>query len=118
MWKIGTTGPEYNRRGSTRSREVSRAGLLLVLLLALLVPACGTRRDGIIGVVDAAAPPQAEPGARRHTIFVATTRAKAADPAILYSGARSQSLNLAEVAVTVPDVHTPWQDRAEPYGQA
>lgn len=84
----------------------SHAPFLIIVLSALTfaLAGCGQRDEGIIGVVDSEAAARAGQ-LREHKIFVATTRAKDADPAVFYSGERSRSLNLASVTVTVPENH-------------
>lgn len=78
--------------------------LLPVLVLSLIVSGCagGPSRS----LTDALA---AEPDAilATHRILVATTRAKAEDPAEVYGGARGDHLGFARIDVTVPSVHSP-----------
>lgn len=74
---------------------------VLVMLLMLLA-ACGAPPAAIIGV-DGVAPPVADvAGASPVDVFVATSRAEADDPKILFSGERSRALSFARVTVFVP----------------
>ncbi len=61
--------------------------------------------EGIIGVDNPVTPAETVKGLKRHDIFIMTSRALDNDPAVFYSGERSQNLGLAKVTVTVPPNH-------------
>jgi esterase/lipase superfamily enzyme len=71
----------------------------------LLVSGCAGSPDAIIGVDNPRIPAETVSGARKHDIFIATTRAPDVDSAILYSGERSDEIGLARVTVSVPPTH-------------
>ena len=71
----------------------------------LLLSGCAGPPDAIIGVDHPRIKAETVTGARKHDIFIATTRALHADPAILYSGERSDEIGLARVTVSVPPNH-------------
>ena len=75
----------------------------------LLLAGCASVPDAIIGVDNPNIPAATVAGAKRHDIFIATTRALDADPAILYSGERSDKIGLARVTVSVPPSHVSGQ---------
>jgi esterase/lipase superfamily enzyme len=55
----------------------------------------------------------------RHEIFVATTRARAADPKEVYAGERSPTVGFARVDMTVPAIHEPGKiERRSTRGQS
>jgi len=76
----------------------------LIFGIALL-SGCASSLDAIIGVDNPRIPAATVSGARKHDIFIATTRALDADPAIMYSGERSDKIGLARVTVSVPPNH-------------
>lgn len=75
----------------------SRAAALAAA--CLLLTACGGRP---IGVMLPEATAARVPGASRVELLVATTRARAEDPAILFSGERGTGLVLSAVTVSIP----------------
>lgn len=87
----------------TANRSASIARLCIVTLLSVSLGACAGRSAfPLIPVADAAASKQI---AAEHEIFIATTRAKADDPAYVYSGTRAQDASFARIDVTVPALH-------------
>ena len=81
-------------------RRRARA-IFLVLVLPGLLAACA--RPG----ADPMYPPvtASVPGASSHTILIATTRKRSADPGAMFSGERSHDLQFAEAVVSVPPAH-------------
>ena len=74
--------------------------------IAFTLAGCAGDPNNIIGIDSLKTPAASVAGTTRHTIFVATTRALADDPAILFSGERlPESVNLARVEVSVPPSH-------------
>lgn len=88
-------------RGSSALRAL-RAILLTVFLPALL-SACGRpgAEDPLIPVATQAH------GATDHTILIATTRKRSADPGELFNGERAGELDYAQAVVSVPPSHVP-----------
>ena len=89
-------------RGVRTSAFWARArAILLVLCLPGLLAACA--RPG----VDPMYPPVSAnvPGATSHTILIATTRKRSADPGAMFSGERGAGLDFAEAVVSVPPTH-------------
>ncbi|MEP2703395.1 MAG: alpha/beta hydrolase [Roseibium sp.] len=75
-------------------------------LVILALTACSSPPDAIFGVDNPATPAATTKGATKHTIYIATTRAKADDPEVLFTGERKPlSLNFAKVDVYVPPNH-------------
>jgi esterase/lipase superfamily enzyme len=75
-----------------------------VTFLLLALSGCAGQTHQLVG--NTIAPVAASKIAGNYEIFVATSRAKAADPRVAYSGDRSKDLNLAQVDITVPAIHT------------
>ena len=71
----------------------------------LLVSGCASPPDAIIGVGDPRISAETVTGAKKHHIFIATTRAPDADPAMLYSGERGNEIGLTRVSVSIPPNH-------------
>ncbi len=86
---------------------ISRA--LLVLIVSAALTACAYREHAIIGAKDADLTASDVQGTKRHDIYVMTTRQPSADPARMYSGKRSRTLDFAKVTVTIPPGHQPGQ---------
>lgn len=83
----------------------SRTHFSQFLVLAILM-SCSSPPDDIFGVDHPTRPAASVSDASRHTIFIATTRQEADDPAVLYSTERKPlSLNLASVEVQIPPNH-------------
>ncbi|MEP9368147.1 alpha/beta hydrolase [Xanthobacter sp. VNH20] len=77
--------------------------LALLLAAATLLSACADRPGA-----DVLAPNLTEaPGAKPHTVLVATTRARDPRPGTLFSGERGNGLDFATVTLTVPPAHQP-----------
>ncbi|HQS08229.1 MAG TPA: alpha/beta hydrolase [Xanthobacteraceae bacterium] len=77
--------------------------LALLLAAAILLSACADRPGA-----DVLTPNLTEaPGAKPHTILVATTRARDPRPGTLFSGERGTGLDFANVTLTVPPAHQP-----------
>jgi len=88
------------------SERVVPALVYSVVIFAILALAgCAGSPDAIIGVDNPRIPAETVSGARKHDIFIATTRALDVDPAILYSGERGDEIGLARVTVSVPPNH-------------
>lgn len=85
------------------------AGRVLVWILFALMPpalaACGGGQKAHILLNEAAGPIADSQVSGRHSIFVATTRAAAANKAEVFDGDRSPDLSLVKVDVTVPRAH-------------
>ena len=93
-------------------KRYSEFGLQAIVFVALIfatlsVSGCGRPPDAIIGVDNPGTKAETVAGARKHDIFIATTRALDPRPAILYSGERSEKIGLARVTVFVPPNHVP-----------
>lgn len=69
--------------------------MVRILLLVLLLSACGGPPANIVGIAP-------EPLGTPVDIILATSRAEATDPAILFSGERGDDLSFARVSVFVP----------------
>jgi esterase/lipase superfamily enzyme len=80
-----------------------------LILIAALLPGCASTPDAIIGIDNPRAPAATVAGTNKHEIFIATTRALDADPAIMYSGERSDNIGLARVTVSIPPNHVSGQ---------
>lgn len=79
---------------------------LRVLVLALFLAGCaGQQTHELIANPILEAPASAIAG--RHDIFVATTRAKADDYRLVFSGQRSPDISFAKVDMSVPGIHRP-----------
>jgi len=79
---------------------------LLVCLLSGFVSACAGKPANIIGVDNPAKPAASIVGATRQAVYIATTRARADDPAVFFSGERELlSVNFAKVEVSIPPNH-------------
>ncbi len=77
-----------------------------MVALSLIVAGCvGPRTEELLGSAVVGAPIAQIAG--NHSIFVATTRERSADPAKVFDGGRSARLNYARVNVTVPRIHEP-----------
>lgn len=77
--------------------------LALLFAAAILLSACADRPGA-----DVLTPSLTEaPGAKPHTILVATTRARDPRPGTLFSGERGNGLDFATVTLTVPPAHQP-----------
>ncbi|MEP3342536.1 MAG: alpha/beta hydrolase [Hyphomicrobiales bacterium] len=75
-------------------------------LVFLALTCCSSPPDAVIGVDNPATPAASTKGAVKHTIYIATTRAKSDDPQVLFTGEREPlSLNFAKVDVYVPPNH-------------
>ncbi|MGO8738077.1 alpha/beta hydrolase [Rhodoblastus sp.] len=89
--------------GSTRPPALWRwtRTIVFVLCLPALLAACS--RPG----VDPMYPPVAAhvPGATSHTILIATTRKRSADPGAMFGGERGAGLDFAQAVVSVPPAH-------------
>ena len=72
-----------------------RAGLFVAL--ALTLAACASRPEGNLIAVEARAP-----GASQVDMLVATTRAPAAQPGVMFSGERARGLHFADITVSIP----------------
>ena len=88
-----------------------KTGVLILAFVALTTGllGCGQRETGVIGVVEPSSLTTEVAEYKSHRLFVATTRAKDDDPSVLFSGQRSENLNLARVTVTVPARHVAGQ---------
>ncbi len=82
-----------------------RTSLFVLIILLLGISGCMSAPEGIIGVDNPVTPAETVKGLKRHDIFIMTSRALDNDPAVFYSGERSQNLGLAKVTVTVPPNH-------------
>lgn len=75
-----------------------RSGLLALALLALPLAGCASRQDVMTPVALAAG----TGGAGTVDMMVATTRAPASDPALMFTGERGDDLSLSNVVVSIP----------------
>ena len=100
--------PGTNLRPLTRSSPFELPfGVTVMFVLVLMLSACASAPQAIIGVYDPEVSPTAIAEAKRHDVYIATTRAPDADPAIMFSGERGDGLKLARVTVTIPPNHVP-----------
>ncbi len=74
---------------------------LVVLALAVLLSACGSRPE--TGALMFST--QAAPEATVHDILIATTREKDTTPGTYFNGNRSEKLNYAHASISVPPTH-------------
>jgi len=80
--------------------------LLLVCFVSLLIAGCAAKPANIVGVDNPSNPAASVVGATRQTVYIATTRALADDPAVLFSGERDlETVHFAKVVVSVPPGH-------------
>ena len=81
-----------------RSRVLHQAIRLVAFLpLCMGVIGCAGLPKGVLAPVQATVP-----GASQVNLLVATTRAPASDPAVLFSGERGQGLHATEITVSIP----------------
>lgn len=78
-----------------------RVRLALVVLLALVTAACGSRPGP--GTLQVSAAPATS--ATSHTVLVATTRERDDRPGSMFNGERAAALSFAEASVSVPPDH-------------
>lgn len=78
---------------------------LLVAVLACGLAACAGPPTAIINLTTEADLQSPVPGLVEKEIYILTARELSEDPALLFSGDRSQNLNLAKVRVTIPPNH-------------
>lgn len=81
-----------------------RIRLVIILLSALAVSGCISERRHELLAANPAAPPPSSVAAK-HEIFVATTRDKDKDQAVVFGRLRSDKLAFGRVGVTVPKNH-------------
>lgn len=79
---------------------------LAALACLLLAAACADDPD-IIGIDNPEFPAATVEAAKRHRVFVATTRLRSADEGELFSGQRAERLGLAGMTVSLPPDHRP-----------
>ncbi|MGO4832597.1 alpha/beta hydrolase [Rhizobiaceae sp. 2RAB30] len=72
--------------------------------MAFLLAGCAGQQSHAL-LAKTAVPVEASKIAGKHEIFVVTTRAKAADPRVVFSGDRSDMSSYASVDMTIPAVH-------------
>lgn len=80
-------------------------GRLAAILLAVTFSACAGPPAAIIGVEGAPVGTRDVAGVALVDVFVATNRADADDPAIMFSGERSDELSFARMTVSIPPNH-------------
>jgi esterase/lipase superfamily enzyme len=90
---------------SNAAMRAAARGVAAGLILAALA-GCAKAPEAVIGV-DGTIPVDQVPGVKLHEIFIATSRARDPDPAILFSGERAFSTSLAKVTVSIPPDHVP-----------
>jgi len=84
-----------------------KTGTVLILVL-MLAAACAPPLDRIVGADNPATPARDVEGTVQRTIYVATTRDRSEDDAVLFSSERKASgLNFAKVVVSVPPIRKP-----------
>jgi esterase/lipase superfamily enzyme len=81
-----------------------RSRLLILVALVAAVSGCMSERKHELLAANPTAPPPAGVAAK-HDIFVATTRKKAEQPAVVFDRQRSDMLAFGRVGVTVPKGH-------------
>jgi len=81
-----------------------RLKLLIIVLVAFGTTGCISERRHELLAADPSAPPP-DSVAAKHEIFVATTRDKDKDQAVVFGRARSEELAFGRVGVTVPKKH-------------
>lgn len=79
---------------------------LLVIFLVLAIAAC-TREPELIGIDNPEIPTKSVPEAKRHKLFILTTREDSEFVGALFSELRADELGLASVEVSVPPTHVP-----------
>jgi len=76
---------------------------VIYAFICALLAGCSSPPDNIIGVDNPATPSATVDGTVRQTVYIATTRQEAEDPALLYSADREPvGLNYAKVVVSIP----------------
>lgn len=88
-------------------RRVPRLVFSVLACGLLGLAGCASSPDAIIGVDNPHVQAETVAGAKKHEIFIATTRARDEEPAIFYSGDRGDDVGLARVNVFVPPNHAP-----------
>ncbi|BCH33390.1 hypothetical protein MesoLjLc_53200 [Mesorhizobium sp. L-8-10] len=92
---------------------------IAALLAAIVLSGCAGPQSHAL-LAKTAVPVEASKIAGKHEIFVVTTRAKAPDPRVVFSGDRSDASSFARVDMTVPQVHktgsieVPKSDQGDP----
>lgn len=80
--------------------------LLFALALLGLVTSCSSPPNNIVGVDNPSTPAASVDGTVLQTVYVATTRQRADDPAVLYTSDREPiGVNFAKVVVSIPPGH-------------
>ena len=91
--------PMVKASGAPPTPRVPQQTLRLVAIIPLCmgVMGCAGLPKGVLAPV-----PATIPGASQVNLLVATTRAPASDPAVLFSGERGQGLHTTEITVSIP----------------
>ncbi len=82
-------------------RKAPGARMLGAVLIVALLAGCGSRPGA--GSLMAAHDPA--PGAREHTVLIATTRQRDNTPGTFFNGERDSKVNYAEATISVPPSH-------------
>lgn len=105
-WKESPFVPE--ERAVPDVKAFPATPVTIVLLAVLLLAGCVTPRKTAI-IEDKPLSSNSAEIAAAHDIYVITTRQRANDASVMFSGDRSSGLALARVTVTIPPNHTPGQ---------
>jgi esterase/lipase superfamily enzyme len=82
-----------------------RSGIAVIFFsLVLAVSGCAKPPEAIFGV-NGLVPAEQTPGTKMHEIYIATSRARDSDPAMLFSSNRATQVSLAKVMVSIPPDH-------------
>lgn len=90
--------------------------LVAMAVLCMFVAGCGGGKSNIIGLGEAVLPLSGESDATTHRIYLATTRARSADPTEFFSGDRSTQMTLGQIDIAIPGNHKAGQIETPPTG--
>jgi esterase/lipase superfamily enzyme len=81
--------------------------LAVFVLCAFALGGCQMLPEDVFGVDNASKPAASVSGTRLHQIYIATTRQADPDPNVMFTSARSKTVNYARVTVSIPPNHVP-----------
>ncbi len=91
---------------------------LVLAGLCSLVAACASGPRHVIGFGETVLPFAEESGATRHSLYFATTRTRADDPAEFFSGERADGLAMGRIDIAIPRDHQVGQIERPPSAKA
>jgi esterase/lipase superfamily enzyme len=78
-----------------------------IVVCAFALGGCQILPEDVFGVDNASKPAASVSGTRLHQIYIATTRQSDPDPNVMFTSARSKTVNYARVTVSIPPNHKP-----------